>query len=74
VSAKPIYIDASKRAALRHAGKSTEYLTVEEAVRDWHNLPDDLKATTTLAITGTGTVYKADEIQRLHFGPKPDIP
>jgi hypothetical protein len=68
---EPIYIDASKRASLRLAGKSLEYLTVEEAVRDWYNLPDDLKVRAILVITGTGTVYKAAEIQRLHFGPKP---
>ncbi len=67
----PIYVDASRPAALLHAGISTECLTLQEAVIAWHQLPEARKKATTIAVTGTGVVYKAAEIERLHYGEKP---
>ena len=66
----PIYLDASQRATLRRAGTSTEYLTVEEAVRDWHNLAEELQEKTTLFVPATGRVYKPEEIRLIHRAPK----
>jgi hypothetical protein len=67
----PIYVDAEQPAALRHAGVSTDCPTLQEAVVAWQKLPKTLRKSTTIVLTGAGTVYQAAEIERLQFGPKP---
>ncbi|MBV9583841.1 MAG: hypothetical protein JO213_03040 [Alphaproteobacteria bacterium] len=68
----PIYVDAGRRATLRHAGSSRDFLTVQEAVIAWQSLPAEQRQRSTIKVTeDDGPLFKADEIERLHYGPKP---
>jgi transcriptional regulator with XRE-family HTH domain len=72
----PIYEDASQRAALQHAGISIDCPTLGEAVIAYYRLPEATRASATIKVwtgkigDGEGPLYKADEIERLHHGPK----
>ena len=67
-----IYVDAGKPATLNDgAGASTDYATLQEAVLAWHRLPPGQKIRATVKVIG-GPVYTAHEIDRLHFGSKPE--
>jgi hypothetical protein len=65
-----IFVDASQPAVLQHAGRSIDYLTLQEAVIEWHRLSAEDRAHATIKVRG-GTIYTAREIDRLHYGPKP---
>ena len=67
MSTEPLYVDAAQGATLRHAGVSKAFLTLQEAVIAWHQLPPVEKPTTTIKVSG-GPLYKAEEIERLHYG------
>ena len=70
---KPIYVDAKLPATLRHARISTGFLTVREAVIAWRNLPDEQKQRATVKVDGKdGRLFKAADIERLHYEPKPE--
>jgi hypothetical protein len=65
-----IYVDAGQPATLNNgAGVSTDCATLQEAVLAWHGLAPDQKIRATVKVIG-GPVFKAHEIERLHFGPK----
>ena len=67
-----IYVDAGKPATLNDgAGASTDYATLQEAVLAWHRLPPGQKIRATVKVIG-GPVYTAHEIDRLHYGSKPE--
>ena len=65
-----IYADASQPATLRHAGGSVHCHTLQEAVLDWMRLSVKDREQATIR-TDDGTVYTANEIDRLHIVPKP---
>ena len=66
-----IYVDAAQPATLNNgAGVLTDCPTLQEAVLAWHQLPPDQKIRATVKVIG-GRVYRAHEIVRLHYGPKP---
>jgi hypothetical protein len=66
-----IYVDAGRPATLNNgAGALTDYATLQEAVLAWHRLAPGQKIRATVKVIG-GPVYKAHEIQRLPYGPKP---
>src|ERR1700722_12558264 len=66
-----IYVDAGQSATLNNGqGVSTDYLTLEEAVLAWFQLAPEQKIRATIKVIG-GPVYRAHEIERLHYGPKP---
>jgi hypothetical protein len=69
---EPIYVDASLPATLRHPGGSIDCYTVQEAKMAWDRLSakDREQSTIKVNVTG-GAVYSAQEIDRLHYGPKP---
>jgi hypothetical protein len=65
-----LYVDASTSpAALIDQDKTMRCPTLGEAVMEWHRLPADRKAAATIKVSGK--VYTADEIDRMHYGPKP---
>jgi hypothetical protein len=66
-----IYVDAGQSATLNNGqGVSTDYATLEEAVLAWVRLAPEQKIRATIKVIG-GPVYRAHEIERLHYGPKP---
>lgn len=72
--ADKIYVDASQAATLRHAGSAVDCPTLQEAVLAWHRLPEKDRAQATIKVNirgGGGPLYAAHEIDRLHYGPKP---
>lgn len=66
-----IYIDAGQPATLNNgAGVQTDCATLQEAVLAWHRLAPEQKIRATVKIIG-GPVYRAHEIGRFHYEPKP---
>jgi hypothetical protein len=66
-----IYVDAAQPATLNDgAGAQTDCRTLQEAVLAWLTLPSAQKIRATVKVIG-GPVYTAQQIHRLHFGPKP---
>ena len=66
-----IYVDASRPATLSNGvGVLEDCPTLQEAVIAWHRLPPEQKKRATVKVFG-GPVYNAGEIERLHYGPKP---
>ena len=51
-------------------GVSTDYATLQEAVPAWYRLAPEQKIRATIKVIG-GPVYRAHEIERLHYGPEP---
>jgi hypothetical protein len=47
----------------------TDCTTLQEAVLAWHRLAPEQKIRATVKVIG-GPVYRAHEIERLHYGPK----
>ena len=67
-----IYVDASRPATFNNgAGALTDYATLQEAVLAWQRLAPEQKIRATIKVIG-GPVYTAHEIDRLHYGPKPN--
>jgi hypothetical protein len=67
-----IYVNAGQPATLNDgAGALTDYATLQEAVLAWHRLTPGQKIRATVKAIG-GPVYTAHEINRLHYGPKPE--
>ncbi len=67
-----IYVDASQPAILRHTDVSVDCPTLQEAVLAWHKLSDEDRKQATIKIKRPGgEIYTANEIDRLHYGPKP---
>jgi len=65
-----LYVDAGAGpAVLIDQGKTVHCVTLQEAAMEWHRLPADRKAAATIKVSGK--VYAADEIDRMHYGPKP---
>jgi hypothetical protein len=48
----------------------TDCPTLQEAVLAWQRLAPEQKIRATVKVIG-GPVYRAHEIERLHYGPKP---
>jgi hypothetical protein len=68
-----IYVDADRPATLNNgAGVLTDCATLQEAVLAWHKLAPEQKIRATVKVIG-GLVYTAQEIERLHYGPKPGV-
>jgi hypothetical protein len=66
-----IYVDAAQPATLNDgAGALTDCPTLQEAVMAWHRLSPAQKIRATIKVIG-GPVYRAHEIERFHYGPKP---
>jgi hypothetical protein len=66
-----IYVDGGQSATLNNGqGVSADYATLEEAVLAWFRLAPEQKIRATIKVIG-GPVYRAHEIERLHYGPKP---
>ncbi|WP_294534326.1 helix-turn-helix transcriptional regulator [uncultured Rhodoblastus sp.] len=70
MSNEPIYVDASRSAVLNHGVTSINCLTLQEAKIAFDNLPKDRQEIA--SITSVGRTYSPSEIQRLHYGPKPE--
>jgi len=67
-----IYVDASQPATLRYPGGSVDCPTLQEAVIARNNLPSKDRNQATIKVNiADGPVYTAQEIDRLHYGPKP---
>jgi hypothetical protein len=67
-----IYVDASRPATFNNgAGALTDCATLQEAVLAWQRLAPEQKIRATVKVIG-GPVYTAHEIDRLHYGPKPN--
>ena len=66
-----IHVDASRPATFNNgAGALTDCATLQEAVA-WQRLAPEQKIRATVKVIG-GPVYTAHEIDRLHYGPKPN--
>ena len=66
-----INVDADRPATLNNgAGVLTDCATLRDAVIAWRRLPLEQKMLATVKLIG-GRVYSAQEIERLHYGPKP---
>ena len=66
-----IYVDATRPATLNAgAGVLNDCATLQEAVIAWQRLAPEQKIRATVKVIG-GPVYTAQEIERLHYGPKP---
>jgi hypothetical protein len=66
-----IYVDAEQPATLNDgAGVLADCPTLQEAVLAWQRLAPEQKIRATVKVIG-GPVYRAHEIERLHYGPKP---
>jgi len=66
-----IHVDDERPATLNNgAGAQTDHATLQEAVRAWRELPSGQKLRATIRVIG-GPVYKAHDIDRLRYGPKP---
>jgi hypothetical protein len=67
-----IYVDAARPATLNDgAGRQTDFATLEEAVAAWRALQSAQKIRATVKVIG-GQVYRAQQIERLYYAPKPD--
>ena len=67
-----IYVDATQPATLNDGvGSQTDFATLEAAVVAWRALPSAKKIRATVKGFG-GPVYRAQQIERFHYGPKPD--
>ena len=67
-----IYVDANRPATFNNgAGALTDCATLQEAALAWHRLAPEQKIRATVKVIG-GPVYAAKEIERLHYGPKPE--
>jgi hypothetical protein len=67
-----IYVDATRPATLNDgAGNQTDFATLEDAVVAWRALPPVVKIRATVKLIG-GAVFRAQQIERLHYRPKPD--
>ena len=67
-----IFVEATRPATLNDgAGRQTDFATLEEAVAAWRALPSAQKIRATVKVIG-GPVYKAQQIERLYYVPKPD--
>lgn len=60
-----LFADASQPATLRYGAKSIHCPTLQEAVLEWMRLADHDRAQATISASD-GTVYNADQIDRLH--------
>ena len=63
-----IYADPTEPAVLRYGDTLVECHTLGEAVLEWLRLPAEKQARATIKV-GSGTIYSASEIDRLHTGP-----
>jgi len=70
MSNEPIYVNAGQSAVLFHGAKTEVCLTLQEAVIAYHKLPPERKEAAT--IKSGGRVFSASEIERLHYGPRPE--
>jgi hypothetical protein len=61
-----IYVNGGQPAVLIHSGRSVDCPTLQEAVLEWHRLPPDVRKHATIKVAG-GTVYSAEQIDRLHY-------
>ena len=52
------------------AGVLTDCPTLQQAVLAWQRLAPEQKIRATIKVIG-GPVYRAHEIERLHYGPSP---
>jgi hypothetical protein len=67
-----IFVDATRPATLNDGvGSQTDFATLEAAVVAWRVLPSAKKIRATVKVIG-GQVYRAQQIERFHYGPKPD--
>lgn len=66
-----IYVDARQPATLHDGPMHTDCPTLQEAKIAWDRLPPERQRTAT--ISSGGEVYTAREINRLSYGPAPDI-
>jgi hypothetical protein len=64
-----IYTDPSQPATLRYGARSIDCHTLQEAVLEWLRLSEEDRAQATIS-TSSGTVYKANEIDRLYIKPR----
>jgi hypothetical protein len=65
-----IFVDAAQPATLHDGPAHTDCPTLQEAVLVWHRLLPERQRFAT--ISSGGEVYSAGEINRLHYGPRPD--
>ena len=66
-----IFVDGGLPATLNDGGGIlTDCATLQEAVLAWHRLAPGQKMRATVKVMG-GPVYVAQEIEQLHYGPKP---
>ena len=66
-----IHVDAGQPATLNDgAGAQSNCATLQEAVLAWQRLAPGQKIRATVKVIG-GPVYRAHEIERLHYEPKP---
>jgi hypothetical protein len=66
-----LYVDAMRPATLNDgAGSQTDFATLEAAVVAWRALPPVVKIRATVKLIG-GPVFRAQQIERLHYGPQP---
>lgn len=70
MSGEKIYVDSARPATLNDGGRLDDCPTLREAVTAWHQLPPEQQKRATIRVLG-GSLYSADEIARLHFGPQP---
>jgi hypothetical protein len=67
-----IFVDGTWPATLNDGvGSQTDFATLEGAVVAWRALPSAVKIRATVKVIG-GAVYRAQQIERLHYGPKAD--
>lgn len=78
MSYKPIYVDVSYPADLRIRGGHPGTIgcpTIQEAVIAFRQMTPEQQLLTTIAVHSgplAGRVFKPEEIERLHYGSKPD--
>jgi hypothetical protein len=66
-----IYADGTRPATLNDGvGTQTDFATLADAVVAWRSLPSAAKIRATVKLIG-GPVYTAQQINRLHYAPKP---
>jgi hypothetical protein len=65
-----IYVDAGRPATLNNGAGALTDCTLQEAVLTWQRLAPEQKIRATVKVIG-GPVSTAQEIDRLHYGPKP---
>jgi hypothetical protein len=67
----PIYVDAGQPATLDDGPRHIDCPTLQEAKIAWDRLPPVRQQSAT--ISAGGQVYSAQQINRLHYGPKPIV-